>query len=779
MQTKFIQVAPSDSSIQNAFKQNLSLKRFKSVLEEQMESQSSEKSAFYSLVLERIKAKELEFGAFSLDNFQSFENELFLIYNLLTPNLGVEEDYLWAIGMPSPGTVIYGTDAFYKLVDNDQICMDSLQDQEKIDQSKQQFYSFILERLYEFPKLLSDPIYYSMPDPETGFMKHYQVIIDSRFLDIHVPGNLPVIQYDALKNQANVNKINWDILQKLLPLGHFEFDGFTIIRLKDVTLEYEIKNIQELIMSLNSQNPESYFSKIDNAIKSLIHKSNVFYSIFPIFKLNGIPVLKSGFAKNSILFNILQVGEVSSQQEVHEFTLAYLKNPYPIVYQVTEEISNTDSPIVERIAFLGFSSYICIPLFYNNHLTGMLEVYTKDGTRLDKEILIKLKAISGLLGQLSYDLKIEFNSRVDAVILDKFTSLQPAVQWKFNEVAAHYLRDMKTELDPIQFKDVHPLYGAIDVRNSTRIRNKAVREDLENYLGLLDNLIKKLVHWSPLLATQEILQSAEFWRQELMNNEIEDVIIKLISFFDKDVPKFLDFFRFQGPNFQEAIEEFEANADYHTGLAFEKRRAYENSLKLINEAIGKNLNQFNNELQEVYPSYFEKFRTDGIEYDVYLGQSISPRVPFSEEKLSAIRYLQLLWMVRIAQACEAQLPLMETPMITTQLIYLNPTTIDISFRTDERRFDVEGSYNIRYQVIKKRIDKIKIRNTEERLTQPHTIAIVFSSSEQIDAYYEYINTLQGLDLITDRVEKLDLEDVQGISGLKAIRLEVKKLSPAS
>jgi hypothetical protein len=42
---------------------------------------------------------------------------------------------------------------------------------------------------------------------------------------------------------------------------------------------------------------------------------------------------------------------------------------------------------------------------------------------------------------------------------------------------------------------------------------------------------------------------------------------------------------------------------------------------------------------------------------------------------------------------------------TTQLILIHSQPISISFRKDERKFDVEGSYNIRYEVIKKRLIK--------------------------------------------------------------------------
>src|SRR5947199_3376962 len=80
---------------------------------------------------------------------------------------------------------------------------------------------------------------------------------------------------------------------------------------------------------------------------------------------------------------------------------------------------------------------------------------------------------------------------------------------------------------------------------------------------------------------------------------------------------------------------------------------------------------------------------------------------------------------------------------TTQLILAHSLPISISFRTAERKFDVDGAYNIRYEIIKKRIDKVRLRNSNERLTQPGKLAIVFSQSKETAEYLDYIEFLQN------------------------------------
>ena len=119
------------------------------------------------------------------------------------------------------------------------------------------------------------------------------------------------------------------------------------------------------------------------------------------------------------------------------------------------------------------------------------------------------------------------------------------------------------------------------------------------------------------------------------------------------------------------------------------------------------------------------------------------------------------------------LPEMKVKLQTTQLILIHNNAIDISFRRDERRFDVEGAYNIRYEIMKKRIDKVRVRSTEDRLTQPGKIALVYSSQKEAQEYIKFIEYLQDKEVLNDDLEHLELEEVQGLYGLKALRVGVK------
>ncbi len=107
------------------------------------------------------------------------------------------------------------------------------------------------------------------------------------------------------------------------------------------------------------------------------------------------------------------------------------------------------------------------------------------------------------------------------------------------------------------------------------------------------------------------------------------------------------------------------------------------------------------------------------------------------------------------------------------LILVFSSPISIRFRMDEKRFDVDGTYNARYEVVKKRIDKSYIKGTNQRITEKGKITIVYSNQKEETEYKKYIHLLQHNNLLEEEIELLDVEDLQGVSGLKALRVKVK------
>lgn len=140
---------------------------------------------------------------------------------------------------------------------------------------------------------------------------------------------------------------------------------------------------------------------------------------------------------------------------------------------------------------------------------------------------------------------------------------------------------------------------------------------------------------------------------------------------------------------------------------------------------------------------------------------------------------QLLVMIEMEAIYKEMRSELKFDLDVASLILAMDTTMSIRYRIDEKHFDVDGAYNVRYEIMKKRIDKVHIKNTEERLTEKEKIAIVYSNPEMGEEYEEYLEFLAKKGFLHPEIEKLQLEDVQGVSGMFGLRAKInfEKLNP--
>jgi hypothetical protein len=161
-----------------------------------------------------------------------------------------------------------------------------------------------------------------------------------------------------------------------------------------------------------------------------------------------------------------------------------------------------------------------------------------------------------------------------------------------------------------------------------------------------------------------------------------------------------------------------------------------------------------------------------VDHQIYVGAALVEDGRFNPIYLKSLRLWQLMVMCGVAARADrlsAELPM---PLQTTHLVLVQHAPMSIRFRFDEKRFDVDGAYDIRYEIVKKRIDKARIKGTAERVTQPGTLAIVYGQAAEAAEYRGYLEYLRHLDYVSGEVEDLELEEVQGVHGLRALRVAV-------
>lgn len=759
----------------------LSFEPFIQFLRERRAGADCHKSYVFNYVIEQFEAHPELLQPIALTDAIKYPDHLQMIYTTLTSLAEDESTQLWALCLPVRPVIFYSTNAVYRLITD--MMTSHLQnnvlpkDPDEFNRHKLQYsYAFILERCYGIRYTFGNDMVHVMQDAGTGVHRYFRRNLDNRFIKIHHDGTLPELDTVMFRPGYNNSDKVMELLQEQLPLDQFRFEGFGITSVQEVTSEYALEQIKNMLVNHTTLEADNDYSRFYNELKILGGSHRLEFGLLPVLLVNNKVVFRENACHNSILVKIAQ--EENKVDLVYERLMdGYFKEPRLMDVPPVQEDPN-ESAYFKMLRERGIATCGLVPVFFNQNLVGILEVYSRTPGVLTKEVLLKLDPSMPLLAQLLKNTIDDFNKDIDKVIKEKFTALQPSVQWKFNEVALNYLQQKNShpgsrETEDIVFDNVYPLYGAVDIRNSTIERNEAMVADLDVQFTILIDVLKKLKAKSGFGLLDEKIFQAEKWLSIIRTIAPFTDEIRLNDYLENDITPFLIQLSESRPELGEITREYFKAIDEKGGEAQANRQQLELSMTTVISSVNNYFEMLKDEIQKAYPSYFEKFRTDGVEYDIYIGQSITPGIPYSDIYLKNLRLLQLTSMAAIAKYTHSLMAELPKKVETTQLIFIHSQPIDIRFRKDEKRFDVEGAYNIRYHIIKKRIDKVRIRNTQERLTQPNKIALVYFSQKEADEYIAYIRYLQGEDILEDDLERLELEELQGVSGLKALRVGVK------
>src|SRR5450432_2148909 len=778
MKTEIIHISEK-IHFDNAFKSVISFKKFIEFLKSNIKEGPAIKIPYFKWIIKKFKRYPELSREIQIREIHAFGEMLELISTCLLP-LAADEKSLWALCSPLAPEIFYSTNGFHALMEclkhpavkNPKESPES--ESEKILQDLQ--YGMVLEKIYELPYSKKTEWVRKFIDPDTGLDKYFLVNIDTRFVDIRPIDQLPVIDCSNLSS-SSVWGEEFKKIKHMIPLNRFEASGFCVLTLTDVTAEHAVKEVAKLVIHNSHSDKRPLFEEVTHSLQTVVGSKDYQFGIVPFLTINDRPALMYDNFPYSIIVTACWNFEVS-KKEFTKFRNEFSENPRMIVWSAKDGESELPAMIGEAFRHAGISTYMMYPVFHNEQMTGFFEVGTKmDYPMLSEGQMVRLKPVLPIMTQLMQDIIARFNRSIENIIKEKFTSIQPAVQWKFNEAAWHYLRDPagETGTEPVEnivFKNLNPLYGAVDIRNSTILRNQALEKDYTIQLGILTDSISGLDYAAnPQL--EHILISAKNWLQIIREPMTTQQEVRLNEFFGLDVQFELENLLHAEPETTEVLIPYFQSIDEENGIAFENRRLLETAIRKLNSAVNSFYENASVELQKIFPCYFEKFRTDGVEYDIYVGQSITPHTAFQKKHLLEMKRWQLDSMIKVVHLVEDLTPDMDFPLQTTQLLFVHPQTIDITFRKDERRFDVEGAYNIRYHIIKKRIDKVLILDTNERLTQPGKIAIIYFDDRDADEYRGFIRQMQKENFLLNDLEELDLEALQGVDGLKALRVGVR------
>ena len=639
-----------------------------------------------------------------------------------------------------------------------------------------EFYVFccclILQNYFKKDIKSTIPLYYDIPNKQ-GIMKHYKITVNSDFTEIY-PTEDAKIPDDTILDMLLENLDDFKLWKKYFPSQSWILKGFTIISLVDCTSEVALSDLKSSMIEIDPENlnPNENLTEI---FKSYFDVPELNFGLMTFNKkeqkLDKLPIYESLLTNHILDFWINTFDE-----ETRKTTFNNLSHNSKSI--VVSNVNNLDENVKQLPSFSilkdnNVNSFMVIPIMKDNELLAIMEFTSPIAGSFNG---LKLKKMEFFTDMILFSLSrfyFEKNYQIEAIIQREYTTIHDSVVWKFRNEAEKYFtaslgRKIHT-LKQISFKNLTPLFGVSDIRSSSEKRFNLMLKDLNHQIEVLNDIL--MVTNSD---SEKFQLALDVFENEL-NNEIKaDTEQRFQRLLREEIHPFL-----QGKleirtsrETKTKIKEYFSQLLPQTDLFYNHRKNLDDSITLLNRKFADMLDESQIKAQEIFPHYYERFKSDGVEHNLYIGQSIAPDLHYTAKVVHKLRYWQLKTICKMEvefQSFKMNLPIQ---LDIASLIFVYNEKIDIRFRMDEKRFDVDGAYNSYYEIIKKRLDKAHIKDSQERITAPGKITIVYFGMENQKEYLDYISKLQKKKILQHDIEFLKVEDLQGITGLLALRVSI-------
>ena len=642
-------------------------------------------------------------------------------------------------------------------------------------------YALILERLHGIRFPVDYPLILTVAEPETGLDRHFKIQFEGRFVDVEALRPLPPLS-EEMRGRLEAQAVDLAGLAALIPPGSVRFSGFTVVKAADVTDQEVLSSIKRDLIDKESIVTNSRFERLQAKLRTLFRRANLHLSLVA-FEGERILVLNSGHQLQhgqGCIFAGSAHGKMADfSGSVYE--RAVLRGEPVFVEDVAAMPARSAKE--EAILRKGMRSLVVAPLHYQQQLIGVLSLSSPIPGDLNSLLAPRLQEVLPLFSVAVRRSVDELHSRVESFIKEQFTAIHPVVEWRFRKAVLESMEHglgghgvesegRLGEMEPIVFRDVHPLYAVSDIRGSSTHRAWAIQADLLGQLGLAREVLRAAYEARPLPILDQLTHRLDGYTAEIEVTLRSGDEMGVLGFLKTDVEPLFGHLQTFGATVHERIDAYRAAVDPGIGLVYARRKEFDESVTRINEAVASYIDLEEQAAQSMFPHFFEKQKTDGVDYTIYVGGALREDGVFDPLYLKNLRLWQLMVACGIALRVERLKDRLPVRLDITNLILIQHAPLSIRFRGDEKRFDVDGAYNVRYEIIKKRIDKAIIRGTTERLTQPGKIALVYSHPSEAAEWREYIEYLQRLGYLTREVEELELDELPGAQGLRAMRVTV-------
>ena len=634
----------------------------------------------------------------------------------------------------------------------------------------------ILSFYYGFNLDFKRPLFYDIPD-ENGVMRHYSILYNADFMEINPTKNAKDLKQSDVDELLD-NFEDLELWKKKIPPNSFIAKGFVISNMFDVTAEHSISKIKSTLIGKNKRGSSNFMLDFKDTFSSLfsINDINVGFTRYDP-KTNKF--LKThGKGIESYLLKDQEMEPCDAMLCDYSYGKLLNESTYYAISNVEKYYKKYEDKVqpYKNLYEQGIKSAILAPIADNDNLLGVLELVSTKANELNSINANKLVDVMPFIVSAVLRSIEEEQNLIDAIIQHECTTVHSSVYWKFQEEAKRFMIDELNGDQPafkeIIFKDVYPLYGQIDIKDSSKERNLAIQRDLMIQLSEILSVINTAWKKFKLPIYEELMFRIKHYIEEIRETLHTNSEQAIFDFVQEEINPVFHHLKRESKKLNELILAYESKIDMGTESYYDHRRNYDESVMEINKKLAAMLDKKQLEAQKMFPHYFERYKTDGVEHNMYIGSEIANDRNFDSLYLNNLKLWQLQVMVEMENKHYSLKPDLPLQLDVASLMLVYSTPLAIRFRMDEKRFDVDGTYNARYEIIKKRIDKSYIKGTNERLTQKGKLAIVYSQKKDEKEYMRYVKFLKSKGYFTNTIEIVELEGLQGVTGLKAIRAEI-------
>ena len=713
---------------------------------------------------------------------------------------------------PFDYTPFYMTSTFQDLLlEEDGTFSDQLADLDKHTKIYVQVlhaYSYIVTKFYGLKLDCDYSTISSSVDPVSGLARHLKLDFNSQFCHVNAIGKPKKLTSTVKKNllanlsglkillssfsgapeSGNINPITdaaqktllanitgLKLLMELLRPEAFEFQGFVVVTASDVTEQQVLSSIEQDLVEKESITSRARFGELQEKLRTVMQLPEMTVSLTGI-QGEQIWTINSGEDVNRDSFDWSSTRRHRSELDGSIYGRAIKQGGHLVIEDLSKVRKRTE--IEDQLMGKGVKSIVIEPLYDQNEPVGVLELRAVNVGDLNSMNAMKLWDVVSLFSSAVKRRIDDFTSSVQTIIKEKCTAIHPSIEWRFRDAALNLLDRRRsgetvTEMEEIEFRQVYPLYGQSDIRGSSAAQNKAVQTDLSEQLSLAKEIVTLAYDLKPMPFLLELVHRIDQKLSTVRDTDLgAGVESETLEFIRDEVEIFFPHMQNFDSELEKKVESYHSLLDPKRDTIHRARKDYEESVALINETISAYIDQEQKKAQQIFPHYFEKKVTDGVDHGIYVGKSMIEDAIFDSLYLKNLRLWQFMMVCGCARLSHQLQQQLKLPLNTCHLIVVQQEPISIKFNIDEKQLVVSGSYDTRYEVLKSRMDKSYVRGTNERLTQIGKIAIVYSNQREEDEYRQCAEYLHSTGCLADEIEMLELDDLQSVHGLKAIRVTV-------